>query len=113
MAVGARCETGLALSPSQGRETLWAQLQNHLHLGVTVHCQGNLRHKSRLERQYFWLLGVVAIVWSKQRLKRFRAQGLMCLVQGRDLCLGICFSVLVCVCVFCNLCCNNDLGSTR
>ena len=23
--------------PSQGRETLWAQLQNHLHLDVTVH----------------------------------------------------------------------------
>ena len=95
MTVGVRCEIGLVPSPLKaGRHfghnfktiSIWMSLS----IG-----QGNLRHKSRLERQYVLLLGVVAVVWSTQRLKSFGAQGLMCLAQGRDLCLGICFSVLV------------------
>ena len=119
MTVGARCETGLALSPPKARRHFGHNFKT-ICIWVSLSIgQGNPRHKSRLERQYFWLLAVVAVVWSKRRLKRFRAQGLMCLVQGRDLCLGICFSVLVCVCVcvcvcvFCNLCYNNDLGTTH
>lgn len=62
----------------------------------------------------FLVVGLVVVVWSKLRFKRFGVQGLVWLVEGRGLCLGIWllsprfFSVS---CTATAPCGSNDLGN--